>query len=316
MKILSVFISSNTVNLLLHFEGNFKEESFKFYPFFQSKEDLEFLIESYLNSLNLEVSEVIILPITTMFELNIFGKKVNYLSNELRRQGEFLYVYFDNLNFNSVKNISASSLGLSKRSDNFISNRSVLSANKFTGDIEEIVYLSKSINDTFKTASGKIIFGGDYFTNPEIPNEFKLNLISEVVSNGFYEIYLDTNNKYPNFLNIRNNSSVNIKPFEFEKFTYLISTDKPAELLLESGRSQKYLEVKLNSTFYLHFTDQELKLKYKGKDIASGEITFDDEFPGLFVDFRTQNDKKVNFGLESFRKVLSSIEKENDYSSL
>lgn len=316
MKILSVFITSNKVCLLLCSNGVFKSETFNFYPFFQDKEDLEFLIISYINSQNIDFEEINIIPISTIFDLNIFGKKVNFLTAELRNRNDFLYIYLDNLNFYSSKNISASSLGLSKRSDNFISNRSVYSANKFTGDVEEIVYLSKSINDTYQTDLKKVVLAGDYFTNPEIPNEFKLNLLSEVLTKGFYEVYLDIHNEFPNFLNVRNNTSVNLKGVDFEKFTYLISSEKLVELLFESGHSQKYLNLEINSTFYLHFEEINLRLKFKGKEIGSGEVLLDKDFPGLFIDLRTYENKKKNLGLESFRKVLSSIEKENDYTSL
>ncbi len=316
MNILSVFITSNKVSILLCSNGIFKSEKFNFYPFFQNKEDLEFLIISYLNSQNIDFEEVNIIPISTIFDLNIFGKKVNFLTSELKNRNDFLYIYLDNLNFYSSRNISASSLGLSKRSDNFISNRSVYSANKFTGDVEEIVYLSKSINDTYQTDLRKVVLAGDYFTNPEIPNEFKLNLLSEILTKGFYEVYLDTQNEFPNFLNIRNNTSVNLKGVEFEKFTYLLSSEKLVELLFESENTQKYLNLELNTTYYLYFDGRKLRLKFKGKEVKSGEVLFDDQFPGLFIDLRSLDDKKKNLGLESFRKVLSSIEKENDYTRL
>jgi hypothetical protein len=316
VNILSVFITSNKVSILLCSNGIFKSEKFNFYPFFQNKEDLEFLIISYLNSQNIDFEEVNIIPISTIFDLNIFGKKVNFLTSELKNRNDFLYIYLDNLNFYSSRNISASSLGLSKRSDNFISNRSVYSANKFTGDVEEIVYLSKSINDTYQTDLRKVVLAGDYFTNPEIPNEFKLNLLSEILTKGFYEVYLDTQNEFPNFLNIRNNTSVNLKGVEFEKFTYLLSSEKLVELLFESENTQKYLNLELNTTYYLYFDGRKLRLKFKGKEVKSGEVLFDDQFPGLFIDLRSLDDKKKNLGLESFRKVLSSIEKENDYTRL
>ncbi len=317
MKILSVFITSNKVFLLLNIDGKFKNESFPFYSFFQTKEDLEYLITSYIKSLALKINELTILPITTAFDFPIFGKRVNFISNELLNKKDFLYIYLDNLNLYSQRNISLTSLGLSTRSDNFISNRSVFSANKFTGDVEELVYLSKSINDSYRTDLKKIVLGGDYFTNEEIPNEFKLNLISEILERGFYEIYIDSENNYPNFLNIRNNSSIAIKSLEFEKFCYLISSIKNTELLFEQKNTQKYLHLKLNETYFLNFNQNEsLKLKYKGKDIGNSELSIDPDFSGLFVDLRDQVEKKKNLGVESFRKVLACIEKNNDYTSL
>lgn len=317
MKILSVFITSNKVSLFLHYNGVIKNETFSYYPFFQETGDLEYLIKSYLASLDQSLEEFLILPISTIFDLKIFGKRTNYLSLELDKKNDFLYIYLDNLCFYSNNNISLSSLGLSNRSDNFISNRSVYSVNKFTGDVEEIVYLSKSINDTYKSKSRVVVFGGDYFTNPEIPNEYKLNLISEVLNSGFYEIYLDIKNEYPNFLNLRNNTSLGLKLVDFEKFCYLISSDKQVELLLEKEHKQKYLNIQINETFFLHFNqEKDLKLKIKGRGLRNEELNLDTDFSGIFVDLRSMKNKKENLGLESFRKVISSIEKENDYTSI
>lgn len=317
MKILSLFITSNKIILLVNNEGVIKTETFCFYPFFQNSNDIEFLINSYFISLGLDLKDFLIIPITTIFDFQIYGIKSNYLSIELQKKNDFLYIYLDNLNFYSNKNISISSLGLSNRSDNFISNRSIYSANKFTGDIEEIIYLSKSINDFYKSSSRIVVFGGDYFTNSEIPNEFKLNLMSEILSNGFYEIYIDKKNEYPNFLNLRNNSSIGLKNVEFEKFCYMVTSDKLVEILFEYNKNYKFINTKLNETFFLHFKGEKgMKIKYKGKDIKNDELLMDTEFSGLFIDLRNNLEKKKNLGLESFRKVLASIEKENDYSSL
>jgi len=317
VKILSIFITSNKVFLLLGINGNLKTEIFSFYPYFQTKEDLEFLVTSYLKSQALKREEVLILPISTIYNFSIFGKKVNFLSLELNNKSDFCYIYFDNLNFYSTKNIATSSLGLSTRSDNFISNRSVFSANKFTNDIEEIVFLSKSINETYKPEFKKVVLGGDFFSNIEIPNEFKLNLISELLAQGFYEIYLDTKNEYPNLLNLKNNSSLILKNTEFEKFTYLITSEKYLEIMLLNPNSQKYLNLKPNETFFLHFKNEKnLHLKLKGKDIGNLELLLDTEFSGLFIDGRSYINKKKNLGVESFRKVLASIDKDNDYASL
>jgi hypothetical protein len=317
VNILSVFISSNRSIFLLNCGGLIKTEVFNFYPFFQSKEDLEFLVSSYLKSQGLRVGEVTIIPISTIFNFPIFGKQVNFISVELSKKSEFLYVYLDNLTLYSNKNISLTSIGLSKRSNNFIANRSVFSTNKFNGDIEEIVYLSRSINDTLKTFHKKVVFGGDYFTNPEIPNEFKLNLMTEILESGFYEIYLDKHNEFPNFLNLRNNSAVPLKSPDFQKFSYLITSEKLVEILFESKNTHKFLNLKLNDTFFLHFkSEKDLKLKYKGKDLKKGETLLDTNFSGIFFDLRSSFEKKKHLGVESFRKVLKSIESEHDYSSL
>lgn len=75
--------------------------------------------------------------------------------------------------------------------------------------------------------------------------------------------------------------------------------------------------MKLNETYFLNFNQSEsLKLKYKGKDIGNNELLIDSDFSGLFVDLRDTFEKKKNLGVESFRKVLASIEKNNDYTSL
>lgn len=317
MKILSIFITSNRISVLVNYDNKVRTETFNFYPFFQGSKEIEYLVESYLKSQELDIKEFIVIPISTIFNFKIFGVNCKFLSIELQKREDFLYIYFDNLNLYSSKNISLTSFGLSNRSDNFISNRSVFSADKFTGDIEEIIYLSKSVNDSYKSASRVIVFGGDYFSNPSIPNEFKLNLMSEVLVNGFYEIYIDTQNEYPNFLNLRNNSSLGLKNLEFEKFCYLVSSDKSIEMLLESGQTQKFLNLKLNETFFLHFKNEnDLKLKIKGKDVKNGDYKLDTEFSGFFIDLRSPAEKKKNLGFESFKKVLISIEKDYDYSSL
>jgi hypothetical protein len=317
VKILSIFITSNKLFILVNSNNIVKTETFYFYPFFQGPKDVEFLVSSYLKSQDLNLKDFLVIPISTIFDLKVFGINCKFLSIELQKREDFLYIYFDNLNLYSVKNISLTSFGLSNRSDNFISNRSVFSADKFTGDVEEIIFLSKSVNDSFKSSSRVVVFGGDYFSNPSIPNEFKLNLMSEVLVNGFYEIYIDSKNEYPNFLNLRNNSSLGLKNIEFDKFCYLVSSDKSVEILLESGLSQKFINVKTNETFFLHFkNEKDLKLKIKGRDIKNGEYKLDTGFSGFFIDLRNNIEKKKNLGFESFKKVLASIEKENDYSSL
>lgn len=317
MNILSIFIASTKVYLLLNSKQKSKTYEFSFYPSFQSSDDLEFLITKFLESISLSLDEVNVLPITTIHNLKIFGKAPRFISEELETFEDFTYIYFDNLTFYSKQNISATSFGLSRRSDNFISNRSVYASGEFTGDVEEIVYLSKSTSQNLKSPYRKVVMGGDYFSNAGIPNEYKMNLLSEILSSGFYEIFFDLKNEFPNYLNLKNSTSIDFKPPEFEKFIYLISSEKDAQLLFKKEGSSKYLEVGKDETFFLHFNELEsIQLDFKGKETSKGSLTLDPEFAGVFVDRRSFSNKKENFGVESFRKVLNSIDKNNDYSSI
>lgn len=317
MNILSIFITSTKVYLSLNTKSKVKTYDFSFYPSFQSSSDLEFLISKFVESVSLSLEDVNILPISTIYELKVFGKTTRFLTEELEAFQDFTYVYFDNLTFYSLENISAASLGLSKRSDNFISNRSVYASAEFTGDVEEIVYLSKSMTKNLKSLHRKVVIGGDYFSNIEIPNEYKMNLLSEILGSGFYEIYFDTQNVFPNYLNLKNSTSFEYKLPEFEKFIYLITSEKRLQLLLKKEGSSKYLEVSDEETFFLHFNELEnIQLDYKGRDISKGSLLLDSDFAGVFVDRRSFASKKENLGIESFRRVLNSIDRNNDYSSI
>ncbi len=317
MNILSIFIASTKVYLSLSSKQNSKCYNFSFYPSFQNASDLEFLITKFLESISLSLEDVNVLPITTIHNLKIFSKAPRFISEELETFEDFTYIYFDNLTFYSKQNISATSFGLSRRSDNFISNRSVYASEEFTGDVEEIVYLSKSTTQNLKSPHRKIVIGGDYFSSPEIPNEYKMNLLSEILSSGFYEIFFDLKNEFPNYLNLKNSTSIEIKLPEFEKFIYLISSERDIQLLFKKEGSLKYLEMVKEETYFLHFNELEsIQLDFKGKEISKGSLTLDPEFAGVFIDRRTFSSKKENFGVESFRKVLNSIDKNNDYSSL
>ena len=317
MNILSLFVTSNKVYFLANIKSNLKTFEFSYYPSFQTNSDLEFLVNKFLESIKLTIEDVNVIPISTVYEIVIFWKTSKNLTQELTGFTDFTYIYFDNLNFYSSKNISATSLGLSKRSDNFISNRHKFATPEFTGDVEEIVFLSKSIIETYKSQKRKIVIGGDYFTNPDIPNEYKMNLISEIMSAGFYEVYIDSKNEFPNILNLKNSTSVPIKEPEFEKFIYLITTEKDAQLLFKKEGIRKYLEIGKNETYFLHFNELEaLNLEFKGREISKGSLDLDSSFAGIFVDKRSLIDKKNNLGVESFRKVLNSIDRNNDYSSL
>ena len=317
MNILSVFITSNKVFLFLEYKSSSRTFEFSFYPSFQTSNDLEYLIRKFLESVKINVEELSIIPISTLYQLKIFGKPCRSLNEELTNFPDFTYIYFDNLNFYSDRNISATSFGLSRRSDNFISNRSNFSSTAITGDIEEIVYLSKSTNDFFIPKSRKVVVGGDYFSNLDIPNEYKMNLLSEILGSGFYEISIDNRNEFPNYLNLKTSTSFNLKVPAFEKFIYLITSEKDTQLMFNKESEKKYLEVPRNETYFLHFNDLDnIKLEFKGKEISRGTIELDSEYAGIFIDKRTRQNKKENLGIESFRKVLTSIDKNNDYSSL
>lgn len=317
MNILSVFITSNKLILYLYVKNSGKNFEFPFYPSFQNSADIEYIIEKFLETLKLKVEEVTILAITTGHPISIFGKNCLFLNDVISKYSDFSYIYFNDLTLYSYKNISAISLGLSKRSDNFISNRSKFPSSQFTSDVEELVYLSKSIEDTFNPKNNKIVVGGDYFTNDEIPYEYKMNFLSEILSSGFYEILIDSKNEFPNFCVLKMFTQLGIKEPEFEKFIYLISSTKDTQLQFQKESKKKYLDLPLNETAFIHFNEIEnLKLEYKGREIGKGEVTFDFEYAGLFIDRRTYEDKKLNLGVESFRKVLSSIDKDSDFDSL
>jgi hypothetical protein len=320
--ILSVFITSNSVYLLVFKEGKTNTFRFSFYPSFQTEKDLEFLITSFLKSIKVKPSDCLFLVTSTINQFTLFGKPSFSLNELILKDKDTLYIYFDNLTLISQENVSSASLGLSIRSDNFVSNRSIFSAKVFNNDLEEVVFFSKSINKSLTTKKRKVIIGGDYFSNQDVPNEYKINLVSEILSAGFYEIYLDTNSEYPHFANLNIQTNIGYKSPKFEKFVYLFVSEKDMEFMLERRGESKYLEVKRGEVFFLH-TDLESRLKeeknpiikFKGKEIGKGELEVDREFGGIFFDRRNLEKKKDNLGIESLREVISSIEKTYDYSS-
>ncbi len=322
MYILSCFITSNKVFILVYKNGVYSNYDFSFYPSFQDKEDLEYLLKSLLKNLKISVSDCLFLFSSTFYNYNVLDKPTVSLNELISKDKDYLYIYFDNLTLISQKNLSCASLGLSKRSDNFLSNRSIFQSKVFNNDLEEVVYFSKSLNDNISSPKKKVVLGGDYFTDANIPNEFKINFVSEILSGGFYEIYIDYLNEYPHFASLNIHTNIGYKKPKFEQFIYLITTEKDSELLFENKSVNKLLPVKKDETMFIHsdIDKSNLKsnplLKYKGKDLGKGEISLDTSFGGLFIDKRSYKNKKENFGVESLRQVLNSIEKSHDYSNL
>jgi len=320
--ILSVFITSNSLYLLLHKDGKSSNFRFSFFPTFQTEEDLEFLITSFLKSLKIKPTDCLFLVTSTLNQYNLFGKPSFSLNELVSKDKDFQYIYFDNLTLISSENISCASLGLSVRSDNFVANRSIYSAKVFNNDLEEVVFFSKSMNKNITTKKKKVVFGGDYFSNPEVPNEYKISIISEILAAGFYEIYIDQDSEYPHFANLNIQTNIGYKVPKFSKFVYLFVSEKDMEFMLERDTDSKYIEVPKKEVLFLH-TDNDSRnksqknptLKYKGKEIGKGELDLDREFGGLFFDRRGYAEKKENLGIESLRQVINSIEKTYDYSS-
>lgn len=316
MNVLSVFITSNRLYFLLSLGNSIRNFTFSFFPYFQGQKDLDFLVEKFIQSTNLQTNDLKVEVITTIYDLQVLGKKAKFLNNEISKL-DFTYIYFDNLTFYSHKNISCLTLGISIRSDNFISNRGVYSTTEFTGDSEEIIFMSKAIRETYSPKTKKVVFAGDYFTNSDIPNEYKVNLMAELLSSGFYELYVDKNNSLPNLLNLNESGVFDPSILDLEKFIYLISTEKDVQALIEYQGKSKYINTNYGETFFLHFMEEpNMTGKFKGRDIGKVEEIMDTEFPGMFIDRRKFEDKKDNFGIDNFRKVLNSIEKSHDYSSL
>lgn len=321
MYILSCFTTSNRVYILVFKNGQYSNFEFPFYPSFQGKDDLEYLIKNLLKSLKISPVDCLFLFSSTFYHYNILEKPTVYLNELISKDKEYLYIYFDNLTLISSKNISVSSLGLSKRSDNFVSNRSIFQSRVFNNDLEEVVYFSKSTKETISTNKQKIVLGGDYFTNRDIPNEYKINFISEILSSGFYEIYIDYNNDYPHFASLNIHTTIGYKKPNFEKFIYLFTSEKDIEILFENKNGSKLIDTKKNEISFIHSDFGEgkipnkVKISFKGKEIAKGELEVDTDFGGILVDRRNFKSKKENFGVESLRQVLSSIEKSYDYSN-
>lgn len=322
MYILSVFITSNSVYLLVYKEGKANNYRFSFYPSFQTEKDVEFLISSFLKSLKIKTTDCLFLITSTFYQYNLFGKPSFSLNELIVKDKEFQYLYFDNLTLIGNENISSASLGLSVRSDNFVANRSVYPAKVFNNDLEEVVFFSKSLDKNIISKKRKVVIGGDYFSNPEVPNEYKISILSEILSSGFYEIYLDPESEYPHFANLNIQTNIGYKSPKFVKFVYLFVSEKDMEFMLERRAESKFIEVKKRDILFLHSdidtskkTDSNPVLKYKGREIGKGELELDREFGGVFIDRRTFTEKKDNLGIESLRQVIISIEKTHDYSS-
>lgn len=301
---------------MLKTQNSTRNFTFSFFPYFQNQKDLDYLIDKFIQSTNLSEENLHISAISTVYDFEVMGKKTKYLNLELNNL-DFDYIYFDNLTFYSTKNISCLTLGISSRSDNFISNRGVYSSTEFTGDAEELIFMSKAIRDTYTFKKRKVVIGGDYFTNSDIPNEYKMNLMTEILSSGLYEIYLDKNNLLPNYLNLRTDSSFDPQTIAFEKFVYLLTSERDLQIMFEFEGSNKYVNVPSSQTYFLHFSNEKNLIgKFKGKEILKIEEVLDTDFAGMFIDRRNFSDKKDNFGIENFRQLLNSIEKGHDYSGI
>jgi len=320
--ILSIFITSNNLSLLIYRDGKANTFNFPFYPSFQNEKDLEYLITSFLKTIKIKTSDCLFLVTSTLNQYTLFGKPSFSLNELISKDKDYHYIFFDNLTLISTENVSSTSLGLSMRSDNFVSNRSIFPAKVFNNDLEEVVFFSKSINKSFVSKKRKIVIGGDYFSNPDVPNEYKINLISEMLSNGFYEIYLDLGKEYPHFANLNIQTNIGYKSPKFEKFVYLFVSERDMEFTLERKSVSKFIDVKKGDVLFIH-TDSDSKkidednpmIKYKGKEIGKGDLIIDRDFGGIFFDRRSTSQKKDNLGIESLRQVISSIEKTNDYSN-
>lgn len=330
MNLLAIFITSNKLFLsfVLKKQGTSETQNYNFefpyYPSINNPRDIEMIIKSYIKKLNLTISEFKIFPMSTIYSYEVFGVKNKFISNCLRNFNDFLYIYFDNFVFYSTESVSGMSFGLSKRSDNFVSNRSHFSSQTFLGDLEEILFLSKSIDFVYRPPKTKVVLAGDYFSNPKIQYELKLNLVLELIEKGFYEIYLDEEVLFPNYLNLIQedtlSKSYGLQCPDFFKFFYLISSEKDAEVFLKkSGQKLSSIEVKKNEVSFLHSSYEKtpsIQLNYKGAEIGKGQLDVDPEFKGVLIDKRNYKFKKDNLALESLRKVIDSIQKNYDYSSL
>lgn len=327
MNLLSIFITSNKVFLRFLVKQNSSYRELKlvypFYPSFNSVSDLENLIKAIIKKNNFNLKDFLIVPLTTIYSMKVFGVETSFLTNSLKRFQDFLYIYFDNLTFYSSENISGMSFGLSKKSDNFISNRSIFPSQNFLGDLEEVLFFSSSTDEMFQTSSRKVVFGGDYFSNNKIPYELKLNIISELLEKGIYEVYLDEECEFPNYINLTQNKpmteSFNLLSPDFFHFFYYLNLRKPKNVLLNSSLGKKVLKVSKDDTFFVHSPEvspETFNLSYQNSNNKLESIEIDPKFQGVFIDSRSSNFKKSKIGLENLRKVVEAIQKNHDYSSL
>jgi len=327
MNLLSIFIASNKVFLRFLLKNNLSYKELKlvypFYPSFNTSSDLENLVKVILKRNNLNIKDFVILPFTTIYSMKIFGIETLFLSNSLRNFQDYLYIYFDNLTFFSSENVSGMSFGLSKKSDNFVSNRNIFPSQNFIADLEEVLFFTKSIEEIFQTNSRKVVLGGDYFSNRKIPYELKLNLISEILDKGFYEIYLDEQNEFPNYLNLIQNKPItevlNISSPDYFHFFYYFNLKKSGKFFLNSISRKKSIDISKEETLFIHSPEvfkEEFYMSYTDSNNSQEKIEINPEFQGIFIDLRSNNLKKSKTGLENLRKVVDSIQKNNDYSTL
>jgi hypothetical protein len=327
MNLLSIFITSNKVFLRFLLKNNLSYKELKlvypFYPSFNTSSDLENLIKAIVKRNNFSINDFTILPLTTMHAMNLFGVETMYLSNSLRKFQDFLYIYFDNLQFFSSENASGMSFGLSKKSDNFISNRSIFPSQNFLGDLEEVLFFSTSIEEILHSNSRKVILGGDYFSNHKIPYELKLNLISELLDKGFYEIYLDEQNEFPNFLNLIQNKPMtenyNLIPPEYFEFFYYSNIRKAKDILIKSESGKKSLKINKDEVMFVHSPEifnEKFSISYTNSNNTQENVEINPKFQGVFIDSRSNKYKKSKIGLENLRKVVDSIQKNYDYSNI
>jgi len=330
VNLLGIFVTSNKLFLRFFLKKENSTETqnynfeFPYYPSINNPKDIEMVVRSYIKKLNLTISDFKIFPMSTIYSFEVFGVKNKFLSNCLRNFDDFLYIYFDNFVFYSTESVSGMSFGLSKRSDNFVSNRSHFSAQNFLGDLEETLFLSKSIDFVYRPSKTKVVLAGDYFSNSKVQYELKLNLVLELIEKGFYEIYLDEEVLFPNYLNLIQEDTLTktheIKCPDFFKFFYLLSSEKDMDVFFKrSGQKLLPLEVKKNEVSFLHSTYEKnpsIQLIYKGSEIGKGQLDIESEFKGVLIDKRSYKFKKDFLALESLRKVIDSIQKNYDYSSL
>jgi hypothetical protein len=316
MNILSCFVSSNKLDLYL--KGG-SEEVYLEYPFyssFQPFEDLEVLLKKVFQSLGLEIDKTLILISSSVGEFSIFNRVSQDLSSQIQKNSDFGYFYFDNLNLISSHNESVCSLNFTRRTDNLIANRSIYPVNIFNNDIEETAFFSKSLSNSYKCPYSKVVFGGDYFVNQEILSEYKMNFITNSLSSGFYEVFLDFKNSFPHFMNLKINTSDSPKSPTFTKFFYLLTSDQDIEVTLDNGTVYKLIDLKKKDLYFLHSDYKtKIKLKFKNRQIGKGDYELDPLFVGILIDNRSSQEKKSEIGVPGFKKLQEEIDRNNDYSN-
>lgn len=315
MNTLSCFICSSKVEFFLPSQEKEAYLKFPFYPTFQSEEDLETLISKVLEISGLE-KDTIVFPISSFQKFTVFRRESLTLNDIFIHNSSYGYFYLDNFNLISSHNSSLCSLHFTNRMDNVLSNRSIYPCNVYNNDLEEVAFFSKSITTTYQSPYSQIIFAGDYLGNLNINSEYKMNLITNLLKSGFYEVLIDFKNQFPHFMNLKMNTALSLKNPSFSKFFYLISTDQDLELLIENGSNSKLLNTKNNDFYFLHSDyKSKLKLKFKNRQIGKGEVEVDPEFGGILIDARSEKTKKEDAGIDGFKKLQIALEKNYDYSN-